>query len=487
MKTRNMKKLLYILLLTMFFVGCDDRLEELNTDKRNPSTVDPESLFTQALRESVDMMVSINVNNNPFRLYAQQWAQTTYPDESRYNMVGRSIPRNFWRAGYRDALIDFQESRSLIQDQLESGESGIPDAELNNRIAIIDIMSAYVYSNLVDAFGNIPFSEALDPDNLFPAYDDARTIYNTLIDNLDNAASAIDPGERGFSAAQDPLYQGNMENWRRFANTLRLELGMRLADVDKSASVQIVNDALADGVISSNAQNASMTYYGSSPNTNPIYEDLVLSGRADFVAANTIVDIMNELDDPRRSVYFRENLGAGVFSGGTYGTANNYSANTQVGDIFHTPDLPGTIMNYARVEFWLAEAVERGGYNVSGTAEGHYNAGIRASFNEWDVPGYQSYIAQPEVNYSSAPGDWRQKIGIQMWLALYNQGFEAWTEWRRLDFEAFNAPPEMTMEDIPVRLTYPLEEAQLNADQYNAARNAIGGDEISTQLFWDVR
>lgn len=484
-----MKKLLYISLLTLFFVGCDDRLEDLNTDKRNPAEVDPTSLFTRALRQSVDMMVSISVNDNPFNLYAQYWAQTTYPDESQYNLTGRSIPRNFWRNGYRESLSNFNNAKMLIQEQIESGTSGISEEVLQNRIACIDIMMGYVYSTMVDAFGDIPYTEALDPDNLTPAYDDARTIYNSIISNLDAATAAIDTDAAGFPTDQDPMYEGDMSDWVLFANSLKFRMGMRLADVDKAASVTIVNQALSAGVFSSNADNASMTYYGAAPNTSPIYEDLVLSGRQDFVAANTIVDKMNALDDPRREAYFRENLGDNVFDGGTYGDANNYSGFTQVGEILHTPDFPGTILSYAEIEFLKAEAAERGGYSVgsgSAVAAGHYYAGIEASFDQWDVEGLSSYIAQPDVAYSSAPGDWRQKIGVQMWLALYNQGFEGWTTWRRLDFEGFNAPPDMEIGDIPLRFTYPLEEAQLNGEEYAKAGNAIGGDTVDNPVFWDV-
>lgn len=482
-----MKKLLYISLLTLFFIGCDDRLEDLNTDKRNPAEVDPTSLFTRGLKETVDMMTSISVNDNPFNLYAQYWAQTTYPDESQYNLTGRSIPRNFWRNGYRGALSNFQNAENLINEQLESGATGLSEAVLKNRIATIDIMQGYVYSTMVDAFGDIPYSEALDPDNLTPAYDDARTIYNSIIDNLDAAVAAIDVQAAGFPSSQDPLYDGDMEAWVLFANSLKFRMGMRLADVDKSASVSIVNSALAAGVFTSNEDNASMEYEDASPNTSPIYEDLVLSGRQDFVAANTIVEIMNSLDDPRRSVYFRENLGTGVFEGGTYGDANSYAGHTQVGDILHTPTFAGVLLTYAEIEFLKAEAVERGGYSVSGSAAEHYNAGIKASFDQWDVEGYSSYISQIDVAYSSAPGDWRQKIGLQMWLALYNQGFEGWTTWRRLDFEGFNAPPDMKISEIPLRFTYPLEEAQLNGEEYAKAGDAIGGDDVSTKIFWDVQ
>ena len=479
-----MKKLLYISLLTIFFVGCDDRLEELNTDKKNPASVDPTSLFTRGLRETADMVPSISVNDNTFNLYAQYWAQTTYPDESQYNLTGRSIPRSFWRNGYRSVLSNLKNAEDLIIEQKESGASGISDAVLNNRLAAIDILQAYVFTALVDAFGNIPYTEALDSDNLNPAYDDARSIYDSEIANLVAAVGNITTGAAGFPANQDPMYAGDMAKWQLFANSLRFKLGMRLADVDKASSISVANSALTAGVFGSNDDNAAMQYASASPSTSPIYEDLVLSGRKDFVAANTFVNKMNELNDPRRSVFFRDNLG-GTYNGGVYGDANNYSAYTQVGDVFHDdPTLAGVLLSYSEILFLKAEAAARTGYGVNADASVYYNMAIEASFDKWGVDGFSAYIAQPNVAYSST-GDWKQQIGIQKWISLYARGYEAWNTWKMLDFVVFNAPPGLELTDLPLRLTYPLEEAQLNLDAYTKAGSAIGGDAIDTKVFWD--
>jgi hypothetical protein len=257
---------------------------------------------------------------------------------------------------------------------------------------------------------------------------------------------------------------------------------MRLADVDPATSVSRATAAMTAGVISSNAENFSMAYQSTSPNSSPLHEDLVLSGRADFVAANTLVDYMNSLDDPRRAVYFRDNLGDGVYKGGVYGTANNYGLSTQVGDIFHQPETAGVLFNAAEIHFLMAEMAERGGYGVSDAA-GHFTAGIEASFDQWGVDGGSAYAAA--VGYTGG-STWKQEIGTQMWLALYNQGYEAWNTWKRLDFTGFNAPPGMALTDIPVRLIYPQREATLNGDALAAAASAIGGDEQTTKLFWDV-
>jgi hypothetical protein len=521
------KRIIALVLAASFatFTSCDERLEELNTDKINPAQVSASSLFTKGLKEGFDRMGSINVNNNPFRLYAQYWAQTTYPEESQYSLSSRNIPANFWNSGYRDVLIDLAESKIITQAELEKDPARA--AVLTNRIACIEIMSAYTYSTLVDAFGNVPYTEALDVSNLSPKYDDARTIYTDLIARLNTAISSTNEGAQGFTPAQDPLFNGDMSDWMRFANSLKFRMGMRLADVDKAASVSIVNSALAAGVLTSNADNVTMQYMSASPNTSPAYADLVLSGRNDFVLANTFADYLNTTKDPRVTAYAQANpvpfvdgadyvvpmdmyvlyddatvyLTAGsrvlassasrnpkIFIGGTYGDANSFNSNSKVSKTLYTDPTYGvTIINYAEMRFLMAEAAARGGYAVTGTAAEHYTAGITASFAEFNVGGVAEYLAQPKVAYATATGDFKTKIGRQMWVALYNEGFESWATWRRLDFGVLRPLPEETTVTLPLRFTYPIAEQQLNGIQYSAAGSAIGGDEVTTKLFWDAQ
>src|SRR5690606_34320130 len=200
-----MKKILVTLLLTAAFVACDDRLEELNRPKKNASEVGAETLFANGVREMFDLMVNSDVNVNVFRLYSQYWAQTTYPDESQYNMVGRRIPDNFWTRGYRDALQDLNESALVLNDTWEV--RAMDEAVKDNWLAVIDINKAFVFSVLVDAFGAVPFTQALDPEILSPAYDDGAAVYTSVIAMLDNALAMIDVDADGFPANQDPVYE----------------------------------------------------------------------------------------------------------------------------------------------------------------------------------------------------------------------------------------------------------------------------------------
>jgi hypothetical protein len=144
------------------------------------------------------------------------------------------------------------------------------------------------------------------------------------------------------------------------------------------------------------------------------------------------------------------------------------------------------LFDYAEVEFLLAEAVERG-YTVGGTAAGHYNNAITASIEDWGGTELMAanYLTNPKVAYATAAGTWKQKIGIQSWLGYYNRGFEAWTQWRKLDYPLLE-PPVDALSAIPLRYTYPIEEQTLNGTNWTNASTAIGGDAVDTKLFWDI-
>ncbi len=482
-----MKKIIFVWIFCLFAVSCDDRLEEMNQEKVNPAEVPAETLFANGVKELADMMVNSDVNQNVFRLYAQYWAQTTYPDESAYNQIGRNIPRNWgWAIGYRQALQDLNSAKMLMEAEPDPTLSPAANA---NKLAITNISMAYIFAVMAETYGNIPYSQALDVDNITPAYDDARTVYDAQIDILTDAVNVLDENDVAFDSNEDPLYFGDVAGWKMFANSLKLRMAIMLADVDPTKAQTMIDQALASGVILDPADDAYITYYSEAPSTHPVYEDLVLSGRRDYIPANTLVDIMNDLNDPRRDVYFSDPID-GEYVGGIYGTANSWAEFSHLGDIFFTPTVPGVLLSCSEVMFLLAEAAERG-FTVPETAESYYNKGIEFSMKEWGLTDadYMAYVAQPSVNYMTAPGDWKQKIGLQSWISLNHRGYEGWTTWRRLDFDAFAPPPSdppMTIDDIPTRLLYPQEEANLNGSNLDAAVAAIGGNTKTTKLWWDV-
>lgn len=484
-----MKKIITIMALFLVVLSCED-FDDLNNNTKDPAVVAGESLFTNGQKNLVDQMIDSDVNLNIFRLIVQHWTETTYTDESNYDLFTRTIPDNIWDALYKDVISDLTEAKRVIE---ETEYSAVEDPAVKaNKLAITEIMIVYTYSVLVETFGDVPYSEAMDVENPTPVYDDAQTVYNDLINRLSAAIAALNPDHESLGIA-DNLYQGDVLNWIKFGNSLKLRMGLLLADVDPGAAQTIVEQAAAGELISSNEENANLVYLSADPNTNPLYSDIVASGRNDFVIANTLVDTMNSLEDPRRQYYFTmadTSSETGVeklaFVGGVYGASNDYFAFSHVAERIVIPTFEGTLFDYAETELLLAEAVERG-FSVSGTAEEHYNAAVRASIEYWGGTQAEAdtFLMNPNVAYSTAGGDWRQKLGLMSWLTLYNRGFEAWTAWRKFDYPQLE-PPARALSDVPVRFTYPITEQTLNAESYNAGSSAIGGDDVTTKLFFDV-
>lgn len=473
-----MKKLCIIFVLPLLLtVSCRKNITDLNVDPKNPSEVPSYSLFTNAQRELVNTTTSSNVNLNIFRLITQYWTETTYTDESNYDLNTRSIPKGVWNALYRDVLKDFAEAKELTP-------SDIPDPEVQvNNMAITEIMEVYTWYYLVTTFGNIPYSQALDIDNPFPVYDDAATIYNDLLSRLDDAIGNLNTAAEGFGSA-DILYGGDIGAWKKFANSLKLKMGITIADSDAAKAQTTIESAVAAGVFTSNDDNALYAYTTNPPNTNPVWEDLVQSNRKDFVATNTFVDELTTLNDPRLSLYVTTDA-TGSYSGGIPGASNNYATFSKPSTTLTEADFPGDLLDYSEVEFLLAEAAARG-FSVGGTAATHYNNAITASIEFWGGSSTDAttYLAQPAVNYATATGTYKQKIGMQKWIALYNRGWDAWIEWRRFEYPVLPAPA-LAVSETPVRYTYSVDEQNLNKTNYDAGSAAIGGDKVTTKLWFD--
>jgi hypothetical protein len=477
-----MKKIiLTTLTIITLMASCqsDDQYEAKNIDPKNPVDVSPEFLFNAATKSLFDQMTSTNVNTNIFRMLGQHWTETTYVDEANYDFNTRNIPQNHWSEMYRDVLLDLATAKAN-----NDADTGISAATQKTRNAQIEILAVYTWAQMVETFGNIPYSQALNAGvYVLPVYDDAATIYGDLLTRLTAAIPNLT--DSGFGAA-DNIYGGNPANWKKFANSLLLRMGLRVADVPAlvAKSTAAIQSAVSGGVFTSNADNATLVYSSATPNTNPVWVDLVQSGRSDFVIANTLVDKMNALADPRRASYFDQNLGAGVYEGGPYGDNNSFSAYTHVSDVIIDPTNPASLIDYSEVCFYLADAAERSISGTPATAASFYNKGITASFDYWGTSDVATYLLNPDVNYATAPGTWKVKIGTQLWLAMYNRGYEAWTAWRTYDFPGFNLPA-VSEDPVPTRYTYPINEQNLNKTNYTAASTAIGGDNQTTKVFWD--
>ncbi|WP_234567042.1 SusD/RagB family nutrient-binding outer membrane lipoprotein [Rhodohalobacter sp. 614A] len=483
-----LKKAALMLAVFGLVMGCDD-FGNLNVDSNNPSEVRTDLLLTNAEREISDV-----VGATTGVIWTQLMAETQYEDDSRYSSA--TFDFNSWYYGpLKDlqTIIEENSNEDTMQEAAAAGSNA-------NQIAAARILQVYFYHMMTDRWGAIPYSEALQGrENFSPSYDSQESIYMDLLKELNEAVSQMDsgPGPTG-----DIVFDGEMTSWALFANSLRARIALRMADVNPDVAAQEFTDAVNDGLIT---EDVMYPYLADADNENPWYGRF--RTRTDYAISDVLANYMLNLDDYRVLKYANpapvasNNDGQVTFDeiiGMDYDSPNP-------GDILNSSiSFPGSaigaggpgvgiqnaplpIITLAELNFAKAEAVERGW--ISGSAEEYYNAAIEASWMQWEVyneTNFTAFISQPEVAYSSA--DWKEKIGNQKWVAFYPNGYQAWAEWRRLDYPELEPHDRALSPDneIPVRHMYPSSEEEINTENYEAAISANGADTPSRHLWWDV-
>ena len=487
-----MKKILYpIAAMALFFAtSCVNDAEDYNNDRDKPYIVPAESLLANAQKQLADQQSTPSVNLNPLRYFTQYWTAVQYPQESQFNLVTRNVSHNYWTALYRDVLGNLEGARIAVSNEVKPDVINEADWAIiqSNKYAIIEILKVYTFQVLVDTFGDVPYSEALNTAIILPKYDDDAEIYPDLINRVNLALADLDDSQGSFNTG-DIINGGDIDNWKLFANSLKVKLGINLADVNATLAQSTVESAVTAGVILTNDNNSKFNYSGAAPFYSAIYAALVASGRNDYVGSETVINVLTTLNDNRLEQYFLPNS-AGNYVGGLNGTTNAYTLFSPIGDILRDPSYPAYFFDASEMNFYLAEAAARG-YTVGGSAESYYNAGIETSFQFWGLTTADAtaYLANPDVAYATAGTDWKAKIGKQAWLALFNRPVESWSSYRRLDVPTLVAPPTAVPAadgQIPKRLTYPINEQTVNRVNLEAASSAIGGDKLQTRIFWDI-
>jgi len=473
-----------VLALGLLVSSCE--LED-NIDPKAATVVPEEVLMTNALRYGLSLIDDMNQNRNVSRFLCQYSSQVQYTDPSRYQFSDRQIPDGYWNNSYL-TLRDFMEIRMLLEGYPEGTTEF--NQEIANKLATIDIMEVLIYQNLVDYFGDVPYTEALGGfDAKTPAYDDARTIYDDLQTRLTSDIAILAAGGACWGP-EDVVYGGDVAMWKAFAATLKMRMAMRLADVAPDKAQSELTAGINAGPLAA-GQAMQLPWVGVSPHVNTIYDVFILSNRNDYAPSKTIIDMMLALNDARTPAFFTQvdtstevGVEKWVYNGLAYGLVANsgYSQISHFSDEMFMADFPATFACNAEVEFMLAEAAARG-MTVTGSAQEHYEAGIAESHAFWGVELDPAYLANADVAYDAARA--KELIGTQKWLALYNRGNEGYAVWRSFDWPVLAEAEDMTYEDIPARFPFPYNEPSLNFDSYTAAAAAIGGDDVRTLLFWD--
>jgi hypothetical protein len=481
-----------VLVPAFFLTACTDNFTDINTNPNEPTAVTEGPLFTRSLRKAMldDFTWQVGEHLHP-NMFVQHFANSTPGfNTDRYEVNDAWLSR-YWDIAYTGFGKDVQQ----VIDQAEG------DPEKVNKLAQARIWKVFVVHRITDFFGDVPYSEAFT-GNSTPVYDAQEDIYRDLFSELDAAVQQFDASAQDRFGAADVLYQDDLEAWKRFANSLRLRLAMRVANVAPNLAAEQAQEAVSadGGLISSNQQAATLDPDGTTrTERNPL---ATVMSFQDSRVSQTLEQTLRSLDDPRLKVYVDTALGASFSE--RRGFPNGLSASqiqerdvgrfSIAGKVFQEPSNPISVMSHAEVRFLQAEAAVRG--FISGDAGVQYEQGIRAVMNRYGVASdsVDIYLAQDEVAWDPAdPQDEKiRKIILQKWIALFGRsGFEAWAEYRRTgypDLQDIGDPDGGSTDGVvPRRVPYPEQEDAVNTENHEAAVARLDqGDTYLSRPWWDV-
>lgn len=459
------------------FSACED-ITELNVDPNNPVDVPAVNLVTQAEYQLNSQLWNVGLNLGWSMLMVQHIAENEYAESSRYTVDGNDF-NGVWSNFYAGILNELSIARQMIVD-----DPNVPDGRKANQLAVVDILFVHAFQNLVDLFGDLPYSQALNSTEFpLPAYDDDQSIYMNLFSTLETAINSIDVGSGSFDSGE-LIYGGDMTMWKKLGNSLMLRMAMRVVDVDQATASKYINQA-AGGAFTSNDDNALFVFSADPNIANPLFINAVINNRDDYAVTDVLVDNLKAMGDPRLEK-FAKPTNSGEIIGMPYGLTDGEafalkSTTSRPNDAVRAAQAPAVIMDYAEVQFILAEAYQRG--ILGGDAAAAYAEGVRASMNYWGITDDAAIDAYIAANPYDA-GNWKESLGWQKWIAFYMNGPQAWAEWRRLDYPELEVPAAATNPSIPVRLPYPVDEQTRNGSSLGEVTD--NPDDLNTKLFWDV-
>jgi len=506
MKTQKLTGFLLLALIAL--TACEKDFREVNNNNNVPNAVTPDLLLSGVIRNSVNQQVgeAWGIGN----IVSQYTAKIQFVNEDRYLWNEQNGIWNSTYGNYRNLQNIFAQ---------------VAGSENNGYEGVALIMKSWMFSVATNAYGDIPYSEAgfAKTKALYtPKYDKQEDIYTGILNDLKKANEILAKTTTLISG--DILFGGGGNaplKWRKFANSLRLRLLMRISNKrDVKAEMQsIVSDPVNFPLMTSNADNAELKYLAAAPNQWPLYNARVGSFD-EFRVSKTLADRLLAIGDPRLNVFGRPSqksiaAGAAKIEGIPNGlgdvAALNYNSGPQgvsrVGYTFAClvcndngqarpdPAAPrGIIMNYAEVQFILAEAREKG-MITTGDAATFYRNGIDANFAYWQsvvppqyginvAPG-AAYLTQSAVAYAGTTNEKLDKIYLQRWISMFFTGLESWFEFRRTGKPAITPGPDnLNGNKVPARYIYPLSEQSLNGTNRQEAVGRQGGtDDLNTKMW----
>ena len=430
-----MKKFAIIstIVLGLATASCDSYLD-INQDPNSPS----ESMMTPDIMLPAAEMNLVGSYGDFARIaggyFAQYYVQTfgtsNYLDFSQFTMSATRSSGFYTQMNSR-SLKNLTTIRSMAKASEEWGT-----------YLAATTLWAYAYQVLVDAYGEVPFSEAFDVSISSPHYDKGADVYAGILKELDEALAKANPNDQ---VATNFLFKGqNAAKWIKFAKALKLKI------LSRESGVASVDSQIAALVQENDFPTSDVAYAGCWKNESgamsPFYAEEFAtnwgSTQINVVANVAIIGTMQQKDangdvvysDPRLPAFFSTN-GAGEYTGGISGS--NFSTSDNFKSAYWcrpvaSYDMPVYLLTVAETEFFIAEYYAKAGNAAE--AEAHYNAAIEASCATAGVGGAAAVMAQ--FPYDAA--NYKQSIGVQKWISLAGVNtFEGWCEARRLDYPAF--------------------------------------------------
>ena len=458
----------------LLFSSCTSELD-INSDPNAPTAVPNSSLLTSS-EVNLGYIIggeATRMASNIVQYYAGHRGQ---PNEyARYDITPSSTD-GLWTNMY-NVLIDLktiENNTSATNDKLYLG--------------ISQLLQVYAFSVLTDNFGDIPYSYALQLSSILtPAYDKQEDIYNDLLIRVDNGIANVTTNAGSNPGDDDVIYGGSSTKWAAFGNSLKLRLLNHLSL--RRPAVALTFLQTNPTLISDTVNDAKLVFGTSAPNSNPIYQFDVLSGRKDNAVANTLVNKMKSLTDPRIDVYFNPVVN-GALSGQVLGNIPGDDTDdageslfSRTGSAYASTDSPVILISAAEVNFIKAEIYFRA--SDVANAELNYNNAITEDLTSLGLAASATtYLANPLVTYDNT----LQRIMEQKWITMYQGAYESFVDWRRTGFPALTpSVNNRTTDAIPVRLSYPQIEINVNSASLQAGPGIpLPYVSLSNKVWWDL-
>ena len=475
-----------IFLLALLFIaitGCKD-FETLNTNPARSSETQPEFLLANAQKRASDLMYDTYFNGRIGMELSQYWMGTDKTSDGRFLFTNDGL----WTGLYSGPLMDLQEIQNYYNRHPE---------EVNPHVlAVAEILKAWMFHVLTDAYIDIPYSQALKGDDIpQPAFDRGKDVYAGLLASLKKQVDILQNTTAG-QIRGDIIANGDAKQWARIGNALRIRIALRTADVQPAEAKAVIEEAVKN-TQTSVSQDAFFPYNLTATTSRFPYND-VERPLVEFAVTSTLVDYMKATNDPRLPIYARPDDTNGKYIGKVYGTEANSPTMiglSKPGIVAYSGSAKGYLITYAEVAFAKAEAAARGMNVGTETPEEFYKAAVTASMTQWGITDSKAVTAYLEsVPYKA--GNFKNVIGTQKWLALYMQGLQAWMERLRLDIKKPNGDMlfidpasgslDPDVKDVPKRLKYPSASRTSNAANSATAAGNIGGDTQAIKNWWDI-